>query len=118
MVALVRLPNFKYSRTARIRSSYEYMNYLQGSPSFRPHLPWVRIPCKSEIRALRNARFVCCGTHAPMRRNRGRFMQDLAEQPGDSLIVMRRGWPDFAWSCSQPDPAQRIAFSNASPLAE
>ena len=29
MVAPIRLPNFKYSRTARMRSSYEYMNYLQ-----------------------------------------------------------------------------------------
>jgi hypothetical protein len=23
------MPNFRYSRTARMRSSYEYMNYLQ-----------------------------------------------------------------------------------------
>lgn len=33
-IALMRLPNFRYSRTARMRSSYEYTDYLQVVQDF------------------------------------------------------------------------------------
>ena len=63
MVALTRLPSLMYSSTARILSSYEYMNYLlviqdfvripellSGSPRIPPHPPHHLTTLRSSVR--------------------------------------------------------------------